>query len=33
MMRANIAGQPVFDEETGEPTWVDEDRQPITPRK
>ncbi|WP_428306078.1 hypothetical protein [Lacipirellula sp.] len=30
LMHANIAGQPVFDEETGEPTWVDEDRQPIT---
>lgn len=33
MMHANIAGQPVFDEETGQPTWVDEDRQPITPEE
>lgn len=30
LLHANIAGQPVFDEETGQPTWVDEDRQPIT---
>ncbi|QDT75025.1 Cytochrome c [Lacipirellula limnantheis] len=30
LLQANIAGQPVFDEETGQPTWVDEDRQPIT---
>lgn len=33
LMHANIAGQPVFNEETGEPTWVDEDRQPITPEE
>jgi cytochrome c2 len=33
MMQAHITGQPVFDEETGEPTWVDEDRQPITPEE
>ena len=30
MMHAQITGHPVFDEETGEPGWVDEDRQPIT---
>jgi cytochrome c2 len=33
MRHAQLMGHPIFDEETGETTWVDQDRAPITPEE
>ncbi|MBX3424123.1 MAG: c-type cytochrome [Pirellulales bacterium] len=33
MMHATVHGMPVLDEETGQVTWVDEDREPISPEE
>ena len=30
MLHATVHGMPVFEEDTGAPTWVDEDREPMT---
>lgn len=30
MLHATVNGMPVFEEDTGEPSWVDEDREPLT---
>ncbi|MAT69455.1 MAG: hypothetical protein CMJ58_08000 [Planctomycetaceae bacterium] len=30
MLHATLHGMPVLEEDTGEPTWVDEDREPLT---
>src|SRR5262249_2782376 len=32
LMHASLHGMPVLDEQTGQPGWVDSDRQPITPQ-